>query len=557
MELDETLLWFALAGGVVTLLTGLRTWRAGDRVYLASGAFILALTGLVYLLAPSACGYAGTGAWLVLVLAPNLASRAAARSAARRDHRWAIRWTQVVYVLHPSATVRQILRDRRAALDLFEGRFADAEAAFRASAATKGVEKHAVELSCLRVRADWEGTIAYYEANVSDDDALAQPLLLHSYLRALGELGRRNDLVHTYDRFASKLTGAQRQPHRVGAWLFLFAFSGEVALVERLFKRLLSGHAPELAALWKITAELASGATIDPRVAEELASSPDAGVRAMLERRRRNAALLVDEPLDDAAREVIASAAKSLVQEDELGSSATPERRPIVVYVLIVLNVLGFLVEVARSLGIPSAPSGPAVAALDTTSDWLLTDCGAFHAPRVVTGEWWRLGTYMFLHAGFLHITMNLLAFYMFGPFVERALGRAKFVALYLLAGLAGSTTLLVFQLTVERAQLSAREAASFGDVALKLYPPAVGASGCVMGVIGATMAILGRAWLKERAAVAGSRLMLLVLMIGVQTVIDLTQKQISFKAHAAGLVAGLVFGALFLPTKKGITRAS
>lgn len=525
MELDQTLLWFALAGGAVTFITGLRTWRAGDRVYLASGAFILALTGLVYLLAPSACGYAGTAAWLVLVLAPNVASRAAARAAARRDHRWAIRWTELVYVLHPSATVRQILRDRRAALDLFEGRFDDAEAAFRASASPK--EKHAVELSCLRVRADWEGTIAYYEANVSDDDALAQPLLLHSYLRALGELGRRNDLVATYDRFAPKLVGAQRQPHRVGAWLFLFAFGGETALVERLFKRLLSGHAPELTELWRLTAELASGSPIDPAIVEALEASPDAGVRAMIQRRRKNAAVLVEEPLGDEARAVIANAATALVQEEELGSSATPERRPIVVYAMIALNVAGFVFELTKGT--------------DTTVDQLLVDAGAFFAPSIVRGgEWWRMGTYMFLHAGFLHITLNMFGFYLFGPFVERTLGRLRFVALYFLSGLAGSGTLLFFQRYLN-----------------DKVAPAVGASGCVMGVIGATIAILGRAWLKERAQVAGARLRLLILMIGVQTYIDLREEQISFKAHAAGLITGLLLGALLLPGKPRAKHAS
>ena len=74
---------------------------------------------------------------------------------------------------------------------------------------------------------------------------------------------------------------------------------------------------------------------------------------------------------------------------------------------------------------------------------------------------------------------------------------------------------------------------------------PAVGASACVMGVIGATIAILFRAWYRDRAHVAGSRLRLLVLMIGVQTVIDLTQAQISFKAHAAGLISGAILGYL------------
>lgn len=519
MELDTTLLWFALAGGGVTLITGLRMWRAGDRVYAAIGAFILALTGLVYLLAPSAAGYAGTAAWLVGVLAPNIASRAAARAAGRRDHRWAIRWSRLVYALHPSASARQNLRDRRAAFDLFEGRFADAEAAFREAAPASGVERHAVELSCLRIRADWAATVAYFEANVSEDEAVAQPLLLHAYLRALGELGRRRDLVGTYAHYAPRLSSAERQPHRVGAWLFLFAFTGERSCVDRLFKRLLTGHPPELAELWKFTADIAAGAPVDDDVVARLGKSNDAGVRAMIQRRLKNADVLVAEPIDDDMRDVVDAAARALAQEEELGASTVPEARPWTTYALILLNVAGFVFELTKGT--------------DTTNDQLLVDAGAFFTPSILAGAWWRLGTYMFLHAGFLHITLNLFAFYLFAPFVERALGAVRFAVLYVLTGLAGSGTLLFFQCVL-------------GEE----YAPAVGASGCVMGVIGATIAILFRAWWKERAAIAGARLRLLLLMIGVQTVIDLTQKQISFKAHAAGLVSGVLFGAALMATR-------
>ena len=51
----------------------------------------------------------------------------------------------------------------------------------------------------------------------------------------------------------------------------------------------------------------------------------------------------------------------------------------------------------------------------------------------------------------------------------------------------------------------------------------------------------MARAWLRERAPVAGARLRLLVLMMGVQTVIDLTQEQISFKAHADAMSHGVI----------------
>lgn len=531
MELETTLLWFALAGGAVTFITGLRTWRAGDRMYLASGALILALTGGVWLLRPSLAGIVGSIGWALLVLVPSLLSRLAARAASRRAHRWAIWLTQAVYVLHPSASLRQLVRDRRAALDLFEGRFEAAEEAFRASAPASGPGRHVAELSCLRVRGDWEGTVAYYEANVRDEDALRHPLLLHSYLRALGELGRRKDLVATYARFASELGGAQRQPHRVGAWLFLFGFTGERALVDRLFKRLLVGHPRDLSDLWALTAEVSAGASIDDGpisgVAARLDASPDAAVRAMVQRRRDHGEELSREALDDADREVIRAAAKALEQEEVFGH-ATIEQRPYAVFALILASVVGFVVELAHGA--------------DTTRDDLLIRVGAFYYPRIEAGEWWRLGTYMFLHAGWLHITLNLFALYLFGPFVERALGRVRFVALYLLTGIAGSATLLAFEKLPRFKYVE--------DILFGMTSPAVGASGCVMGVIGATIAILFRAWYRDRASLAGSRLRLLVLMIGVQTVIDLTQRQISFKAHAAGLISGVILGYL-LDTKR------
>lgn len=522
MELDATLLWFALAGGAVTFITGLRTWRAGDRVYLASGALILALTGGVWLVDASVAGIAGSIAWALLVLGPNLLSRAAARAANTRAHRAAIRLTQATYLLHPSASLRQLVRDRRAALDMFEGRFDAAEEAFRAAAPASGPGRHVAELSCMRVRGDWAGTVEYFEANVGDDDALGHPLLLHSYLRALGELGRRKDLASTYARFAPRLGGGQRQPHRVGAWLFLFGFTGERALIDRLFRRLLVGHPRDLADLWSLTAEIAAGRSIEEgpmsAVAARLEASPDAAVRSMMKRRRSHGDDLSREALDDGDRDVIRAAQRAFEEEEAFGDAAAPQR-PFAVLAMIAASVVGFVIELAHGT--------------DTTNDRLLVAVGAFYVPAIEAGEWWRLGTYMFLHAGWLHVTLNLFALYLFGPFVERTLGRLRFVALYLLTGIAGSATLLAFERVTALRKVF--EATS----------PAVGASACVMGVIGATIAILFRAWYRNRAQVAGSRLRLLIVMIGVQTVIDLTQAQISFKAHAAGLISGVILGYL------------
>jgi membrane associated rhomboid family serine protease len=51
----------------------------------------------------------------------------------------------------------------------------------------------------------------------------------------------------------------------------------------------------------------------------------------------------------------------------------------------------------------------------------------------------WTLVTYMFLHAGFMHIFFNLLVLYFFGPRVEQRMGSERFIALYLISGVAGA----------------------------------------------------------------------------------------------------------------------
>ena len=69
---------------------------------------------------------------------------------------------------------------------------------------------------------------------------------------------------------------------------------------------------------------------------------------------------------------------------------------------------------------------------------------GALFGPLIADGEWWRIVTSGFLHdnripMGLLHIGFNMLALYFLGPMLENVLGRARFLALYLVSGIAGS----------------------------------------------------------------------------------------------------------------------
>lgn len=85
-------------------------------------------------------------------------------------------------------------------------------------------------------------------------------------------------------------------------------------------------------------------------------------------------------------------------------------------------------------------------------------------------GEWWRLVTPMLVHAGAFHILMNGYVLYAIGPAVEDRFGVARFVVIYIVAGIGGSVL-----------------SYTFGDCGA----PAVGASGAILGLIGALAADL------------------------------------------------------------------
>ena len=94
----------------------------------------------------------------------------------------------------------------------------------------------------------------------------------------------------------------------------------------------------------------------------------------------------------------------------------------------------------------------------------LLLDFGAMYSPLIVSGEYLRLLSAMFLHAGFVHLLFNLIGLVIFGRINERLFGRVKFFWLYVLTGISASSTSYLFN-----------------DVGIS-----IGASGAIFGMMGA-----------------------------------------------------------------------
>jgi membrane associated rhomboid family serine protease len=140
---------------------------------------------------------------------------------------------------------------------------------------------------------------------------------------------------------------------------------------------------------------------------------------------------------------------------------------------------------------------------------------GQEFVPGVADGSYWQLATSMFAHVEIWHIAFNMFALYALGPQLELVLGRARFLALYLLSGLAGSTA--VYWLAAERGAT-------------------LGASGAVFGLMGALLVV---------AFKVGGNVQSVLTWIGINVVITVVGSQfISWQAHLGGLVGGIVIAA-------------
>lgn len=143
--------------------------------------------------------------------------------------------------------------------------------------------------------------------------------------------------------------------------------------------------------------------------------------------------------------------------------------------------------------------------------------------PVTVHGQWWRLFTYMFLHAGILHFVTNSFGLLYIGMFLEPMIGKLRFVASYILTGIgAGLLSIIMHSNSV-----------------------GVGASGAIFGMYGVFLALLTTGYLKKtyRKTMLRSILffVLLNLMYGLQGNIDNA-------AHVGGLVSGFFIGRLYYP---------
>jgi membrane associated rhomboid family serine protease len=180
--------------------------------------------------------------------------------------------------------------------------------------------------------------------------------------------------------------------------------------------------------------------------------------------------------------------------------------RPVVTWTLIGLNVFIYLLELINPNKI-IAYGGMIGRAFDPVINAQV---------GVAVGDWYRLISSAFLHEplttgfGIFHIAFNMWALYVVGPALEQMLGRARFLAVYLVSALGGS---VLYYLIVPPNS-----------------GPAIGASGAIFGLFGAWFILARRLHLDAR---------MVVVLIGINLVLSFTVSGIAWQDHIGGLIAG------------------
>ena len=188
-------------------------------------------------------------------------------------------------------------------------------------------------------------------------------------------------------------------------------------------------------------------------------------------------------------------------QRTQVRTVRSLQAEPTLTYILIGLNVLVFLGGMLSGASASGGGGG---------FGGSLIDDGAVSRPTVADGEWWRLVTAGFLHAGLFHLFFNMFALWILGGLLEPAVGRLRFGLIYAVSLLAGS----------------------FGALLVEPAARTVGASGAIFGLMAAAVIVMRNRGINPMESGLG-------LWIGLNLIITFAVPGISIGGHIGGLVGG------------------
>ncbi len=496
----------ALAGG---LLQG--TWR-GAGLWLGVNAFILAAGAILLQSAPNIAGTVIVLLFLPLVVAPALLARLIESRVQQLRMKDAARLARIAAWFHPSSQARlnAAMLGAQASDNLSE----QIAAMRRVQVTAAPFDRLMIEATILRLQNKWYELLDLLQAN--PQLAQSSPSL---YVRALGENGQLDRMTRAYDDAKSRLHPGELAVTQ----LCMMAFSGRRAEVEQVLNGPLASLQADSRTCWMAIAARAAGAPAEhwKPVFERLSRSAATQSTRLAAARQ----LEISQAQHGAARlddlsTVILDDAAARLHRITSQRTARPAFTP-VTWMLLAAIAFGFILSEMRG---------------GSENLRTLVELGALWPPYVTDrGEWWRLVTPLFLHWGPLHAIVNSFMLVVLGRACERSYGSLRMGLVYGHGGIA-STTFVWWLAASGRSDPSVL----------------VGASGAIMALFGA---IAGRSlviWLRYRDVLDGKNLLMIGVIVALQVAVDLSVPQVSLAAHASGLVAGAIIGAILTMLTKG-----
>lgn len=159
-----------------------------------------------------------------------------------------------------------------------------------------------------------------------------------------------------------------------------------------------------------------------------------------------------------------------------------------------------------------------------------MLECGAAYAPLILEqGQWYRVFSSMFLHFGAPHLINNMLVLFVLGQRLEPAVGRLRFLLIYIAGGLGGNFISL------------------FWDMRTGDYSVSAGASGAVFAVMGGMIYVI----IRHRGRVADLTMKQMLIMAAFSLYFGFASEGVDNAAHAGGLLCVFLAAVIFYHPRK------
>ncbi len=504
MDTNFVLLILSVLMAFATLVQLVRLRPPEVLSHLAAPVIVLGVAGVAHTLQPASAGYIAGAACGLLLLVPAYTAQPVGRALIAQRFKRARAFSWVAAVLNPIAPRFRALRviSLLEAIEAGRVRAADLDAR-DTSPRMRGVYIHA-----LRSENRYAEIVDYCRSVAAAERDRDLGLLAHE-VRALGETGRYEEMIALASAIAHKPSASHVN---ADVRLIALAFLGQTQLTDHFAALRVGVLSAPVVSLWQATARAAAGDAGATAAFEALASSGHAGVRKGVQHR-------LAQPLTKLELDALPSARAyidEVAAEEASSAGLLPgPTRVIATPIVMALLALAFCAQI---------PGG-------TTDIENLVALGGLVVPSIEGFDQpWRLLSAAFLHYGATHLVLNLLGLWALGRRIEGALGGFKLALLFIGTAILGNLAARLWM-------------SSLGVV--------VGASGGVMGLLGALVAIVLYRRRQRRTRYLTGALREVGVIVVMQAAFDFVMPNVGTLVHVAGFVAGVGLGFLLVPTEK------